>query len=108
MKRIILDENLAVRFRTHLSEFDVVTVRYQGWCGIQNGDLIRLIDDSFDILITGDKNLRYQQNNTARKIAIIEVPSTQLQALLLIRDEIVKSIRAISPGDYVRISPPLP
>lgn len=108
MKKIILDENLAGRFRTHLSEFDVVTVRYQGWCGIKNGDLIRLIDGNFDILITGDKNLRYQQNNTARKIAIIEVPSTQLKALLRVRCEIVRVIRTISPGEYVKILLPLP
>jgi hypothetical protein len=108
MKRIILDENLAVRFRTHLAELDVVTVRYQGCCGIQNGDLIRLIDSSFDILITGDKNLRYQQNNSARKIAIIEVPSTRMKALLLVREEILLAIRSISPGGYVKISLPLP
>ncbi len=108
MKRIILDENLAVRFRTHLSEFEVVTVRYQGWCGIRNGDLIRLINDSFDILITGDKNLRYQQNNSARKVAIIEVPSTQLKALLQVRDEIVNAIRTMAPGEYVKILLPLP
>ncbi len=99
MKRIILDENLAVRVRTQLSEFDVVTVRYQGWCGIQNGDLIRLIANRFDILITDDKNLRYQQNNSDRIIPIIEVPSTRMKVLLLVRDEIVRAIRAISLGE---------
>ena len=106
MKRIILDENLPIDFRTNLPEFDVVTVRYQGWCGIQNGELIRLIDGSFDVLITGDKNLRYQQNNSARRVAIIEVPTLRLDSLMLVREEIVAAISSISVGGYVKI--PLP
>lgn len=106
MKRIILDENLPVDFRRKLPEFDVVTVRYQGWSGIKNGDLIRLIDGDFDILITGDKNLRYQQNSTIRKIAIIEVPSLRLEILIRALGEIKAAIRSISAGEYVKI--PLP
>ena len=47
--------------RHHLADFDVVTVQFQGWSGKQNGELIGLIDGRFDVLITGDKNLRYQQ-----------------------------------------------
>ena len=38
-----------------------------GWSGIQNGELVRLIDGDFDVLLTGDQNLRYQQNLTDRK-----------------------------------------
>ncbi len=106
MKRIILDENMPARFRTQLAEFDVVTVRYQGWSGILNGDLIRLIDGNFDILITGDKNLRYQQNNKERRIAIIEVPSTRPRILELVRDEIVGTIRSVRAGEYVKIQYP--
>jgi hypothetical protein len=106
VKKIILDENIPIRFRTQLAEFDVVTVQYQGWCGILNGDLLKLIDGEFDILITGDKNLRYQQNNADRRVAIIEVPSTRPRVLLLVRDELVLAIRSISAGGYVKI--PLP
>lgn len=58
MKKVILDENLPVDLRYFLTEFSVVTVSYQGWSGIQNGDLIRLIDAQFDVFITGDKKLR--------------------------------------------------
>ncbi|MFZ9938315.1 MAG: hypothetical protein ACO3JG_14855 [Luteolibacter sp.] len=62
MKKVILDENLPVSLRHHLTDFDVVTVQYQGWAGIQNGDLIALVDGLFDFLLTADQNLRYQQN----------------------------------------------
>jgi hypothetical protein len=59
MKKVILDENLPVSLRHHLTDFDVVTVQYQGWAGIQNGELIALVDGRFDVLLTADQNLRY-------------------------------------------------
>jgi hypothetical protein len=44
VKKVILDENLPQLLRHHLTGFDVVTVQFQGWAGIQNGELISLID----------------------------------------------------------------
>lgn len=78
---VILDENLPVDLRHLLTEFSVVTVLYQGWSGVQNGELIKLIDGQFDVFITGDKKLRYQQNLTGRQIAIIEIPNTRLSEI---------------------------
>ena len=54
MKKVLLDENLPQLLRHHLTNFDVVTVQYQGWAGIQNGELISLIDGKFDVLLTAD------------------------------------------------------
>ncbi len=74
MKKIILDENIPLALRNSLSRHHVTTVQKEGWGGINNGELINLIEGRFDIFITADKNLRYQQNLFRRLIAIIELP----------------------------------
>lgn len=104
MKTILLDENLPVALRHHLTEFEVVTVQFQGWTGKQNGELMRLIDGNFDVFLTGDKNLRYQQRIDTRKIAIIELPFTRLQSLEPYLEEIRAAIRKSAVGDYIQLA----
>lgn len=103
MKTILLDENLPVALRHLLAEFDVVTVQFQGWSGKQNGELISLIDGRFDVFLTGDKNLRYQQRIETRQTAIVELPFTRLQSLEPFLDEIRAAIRNSVVGDYIQI-----
>ena len=43
-------------------KFEIATVQELGWTGIKNGELLRLAENDFDVFITSDKNLRYQQN----------------------------------------------
>ncbi len=61
--RLLLDENLPKRLRQDFPEHEVFTVRDKQWNGIKNGDLLKLLlDNSFDALLTFDKNLQHQQN----------------------------------------------
>jgi predicted nuclease of predicted toxin-antitoxin system len=61
--KLLLDENLPKRLKLDFSEHEVYTVRDKGWNGIKNGELLKLmIEDSFDVLLTFDKNLQHQQN----------------------------------------------
>jgi hypothetical protein len=83
-------------------------VQFQGWSGKQNGELINLIDGRFDVFVTGDKNLRYQQRIETRQIAIIELPFTRLQSLEPYLDQIRTAIRNTAAGDYIQISPIMP
>ena len=72
MPRILLDQNAPLGLRKHLSDHEVITARYMGWEALANGDLIAAAEDyRFDILITADQNLQYQQNMTARRITIV-------------------------------------
>ena len=105
MKRVVLDENLPQPLRHHLSEFDVVTVQYQGWSGIQNGELIALIDGKFDVLLTADQNLRYQQNLSDRSIAIVELPFIRRSDIPKFLEVIRAAIVSALPGDYIQIKP---
>jgi len=74
MKRVLLDECTPTPLGLVLHGVEVFTVESAGWKGLKNGRLVELADAEFDVLITADKNLRYQQNLTQRKIGIIELP----------------------------------
>jgi hypothetical protein len=61
--RLLLDENLPKRLKSDFPEHEVFTVRDKQWNGIKNGELLSLlVDNSFDALLTFDKNLQHQQN----------------------------------------------
>ena len=57
----------------YLDHHSTTSVQHQGWAGVKNGELMKLIDARFDVFVLGDKNLRYQQNLSNRKIAIVEL-----------------------------------
>lgn len=101
VKRVILDENLPRPLRYCFPSHDVVTVQYQGWSGIQNGELFDLIDGVFDVFLTADKNLRYQQNLQGRKTAIIELPFTRMDLLQPLVEQIEAAIYSATPGAYI-------
>jgi hypothetical protein len=61
--KLLLDENLPKRLKQDFPDHDIFTVFEKGWSGKTNGELLQLmLDDSFDALLTFDKNLAHQQN----------------------------------------------
>lgn len=71
-RRVLLDEGVPEALRLAFSDrVEVVTVRFAGFVGMRNGDLIRAAEAEFDVLVTVDKRLRYQQNVPARSIAVV-------------------------------------
>ena len=105
MKTVILDENLPVILRHSLKEFEVVTVYFKGWAGVHNGRLIELINSEFDVFVTADSKLRYQQNLLGRKISIIEIPLIQKEDIPRYIDRIVSAVHDSEPGSYIQIQP---
>jgi predicted nuclease of predicted toxin-antitoxin system len=70
--KLLLDENLPKRLKEHFEEHEIYTVRDMGWNGVKNGQLLSLmIADEFDVLITFDKNLQFQQNFSKYTLPII-------------------------------------
>lgn len=70
--KLLLDENLPLKLKEDFMEFEVSTVRDQGWRGKKNGELLQLmIENGFDVLLTFDKNLQYQQNFDNYPISVI-------------------------------------
>ena len=69
--KILLDECVDRRFARELSDHFVRTVPQAGWAGVKNGDLMRLASQQFEIFITVDRNLSYQQDTSQFDIAIV-------------------------------------
>lgn len=102
--KVLLDENLDHRLRRHLSMHDVYTVDYMGWSGLKNGELLRVAeDDGFGVFLTGDKNLAYQQNIAARRMAIVTLSAIDLDILKPHISLIVAAIKTVAPGAFLTV-----
>jgi hypothetical protein len=99
--KVLLDENLDHRLRNNLGPHDVFTASYKGWDGLKNGELLRVAEaDGFEVLITGDQTLSYEQNLTERQLAVIALSSIEWR---LIKDHLTKIVAAIDsakPGSF--------
>ncbi|WP_192579170.1 DUF5615 family PIN-like protein [Dyadobacter aurulentus] len=83
--KILLDECVTKRLKKHLSEFETLTVRELGLGGTKNGRLMQFcVDNHFDMLLTIDKNMVYQQNmdKYAVTIAVLNAASSKIEELL--------------------------
>jgi hypothetical protein len=85
----------------------VRTAAQQGWATLRNGDLLVVAEEAgFDILLTTDKNIRYQQNLAARKIAIVVLGQQQWPQLRLHVQRVIQAIQAAKPGSYAEVEIP--
>jgi hypothetical protein len=69
--KVLLDECVPRKLRRELPDHEVFTVTERGWSGIKNGKLLALAEVEFDVFLTVDQNLKYQQNLKAFNIGII-------------------------------------
>jgi hypothetical protein len=75
--RILFDQGTPVPLRRYLTEHSVTTAYEEGWSNLSNGDLLKLAEDKgYQIFVTTDRNLRYQQNLSDRQMAIVVLLST--------------------------------
>jgi len=82
----------------------VYTVDYLGWAGLKNGELLRTAEaDGFELFLTGDKNLAYQQNLTDRRMAIIVLSAIDFDILKTNLSLIVAAIDSAGPGAFLTV-----
>jgi hypothetical protein len=94
-----------VPLRGVLSSHTVTTVYEKGWSRIRNGDLLRLADqESFEVFLTTDQNLKHQQNLTDLRVAIIVLPTTSWPVIQKHAAKIVAVLDSTSPGDFIQVS----
>lgn len=101
--RILFDENVPLPLRQFFADDEVATVQELGWSGIENGELISRADVDFDVLILADKNMRYQQNLTSRKIILVELPTNRWPMLEPLGAQIATAAHAARRGEYVAV-----
>ncbi len=98
--RILLDECVDVRLVASLTTLDVRTVANQGWLGISNGQLLGLAAAEFDVFVTVDRNLPFQQHLPKFDIAVIllRAKSNRLTDLVVLAPELVLPVQDAKKG----------
>jgi predicted nuclease of predicted toxin-antitoxin system len=105
--RVLLDENMDHRLKRDFNaRHDVVTVREQGWGGTKNGALLRAAEQAFDVLVTLDRSLSYQQNLPAFDLAVILIrtPSNRRDAVAPAIPEVNRLLLTVEPGRLYVVS----
>jgi hypothetical protein len=108
--RILFDKNVPVGVRYFLPAHEVRTVTELKWHPqLQNGELLRAAEDeTFDVLVTCDQNITYQQNMRGRSLALVVFGSNIWRVVRVYRDSIVANVDAAIPGGYYFIEMPHP
>jgi hypothetical protein len=103
--RVLLDECVPARLGRSLPGHDCRTVQRAGLSGRKNGELLRIAGDlGYDVLLTVDQNLPYQQRIEERRIAvlILMAQSNQIRHLLPLMPAALEALRQIQPGQVIR------
>jgi predicted nuclease of predicted toxin-antitoxin system len=105
--RILFDQATPVPIRTFLKGHVVSTAAQEGWDRLQNGELLNAAEAAgYDVFVTSDKNMRYQQNLAGRKIAIIVLGKQQWPEVRPHVQRVVAAVSAAVPGAYVEVEIP--
>ena len=78
----------------------------KGWAGIKNGELLRLAETDFDLFITSDQNIRYQQNLAGRKIAVLELSTNDIERIEAAASIIQEAVEKIEPEQFKQLEIP--
>lgn len=108
--KVLIDENLPRKLAGHLIGHACRTVAECGWAGKKNGELLSLAESEFDVLLSLDKNIRYQQDLKSARIAIVIVRarSNRIQDLLPVIPDCLAALQNVQPGQIVRVETPPP
>jgi Domain of unknown function (DUF5615) len=103
--RVLLDECVPRALREQLPGHDVKTVVEAGWAGVKNGELLRLAAQRFDVLLTVDRNLEYQQDlhGAALAVIVMHAPSNDILALQPLMPQVLEAIPAAAQGSVTNI-----
>jgi len=103
--RILFDQGTPVPLRNQLPGHAISTAHEEGWSTLSNGDLLAQAEaGAFELLITTDRQLRYQQNLTGRQLAIIVLPTTSWPDIRKQTKQIAEAINKLTPGEYLELS----
>jgi len=104
---VLFDQGTPVPIRKFLKGHIVETAAQRGWDTLKNGELLRKAEEAgFNVLLTPDKNIRYQQNLAIRTTAIVVLGNPQRPVLRMHVDRVVAAVNAATPGSYFEVSIP--
>jgi len=103
--RVLLDECVPRKLRQELAEHEVRTVTEKGRSGVKNGKLLALAESEFDVFLTVDQNLKYQQNLQTFRIRVILLiaQNNRLKALLPLMPKVRETLANMKEGEFVHV-----
>jgi hypothetical protein len=103
--RVLLDECVPRRLRRELPGHDVRTVNEMGWSGVKNGPLLRRAAQEFDVFLTVDQGVEYQQNPVGLDLAIIVMVATSndIDDLRPLIPQVRETLNSVSPGILLKV-----
>jgi predicted nuclease of predicted toxin-antitoxin system len=104
--RILLDECVPWPMHKILRGHSCSTVQGRGWGGIKNGELLELAKGEFDLFITSDQNIRYQQNLAGRQIAILELSTNDIHRIQAASSLLESTLENIQPNEFLQLTIP--
>ena len=104
--KLLLDESVPWPLRGHFPGHEVFTTAYMGWKGKGNGELLALARDEFDVLITLDRNIPYQQRITEADVAVVVMigKSNTVEDLMPLAARTMVALTTIRRGEIVSVS----
>jgi predicted nuclease of predicted toxin-antitoxin system len=101
--RILLDESLPRKLGFSLSGHHVRTVQHMGWNGLVNGKLLSAATGQFDVLVTGDQNMQYQQNADQLPLSVVVLiaPNNKLESFLPMMPRLVQTLARLEKPTFV-------
>ncbi len=104
--KVLLDECVPWPMHKLLPANSCTTAQRRGWGGVRNGELLRLAEGEFDLFITSDQNLRFQQNLAGRSIAILELSTNKIRRIEAAAHVIRAAVTSIKPGEFQHLEIP--
>lgn len=105
--RVLFDQGTPVPIREHLPTHQVVTAFEKGWSTLRNGELLSAAEaGGFEVLLTTDTNLRYQQNLANRAIAIVVLGKARWPRIEPVIARVAAAVDAAKPGSYTEVEIP--
>ena len=98
--KVLVDECLPGPLCDYLTGHDFHTVQQRGWDGVKNGAILTLAEPEYEVFLTADKNLRYQQNLAGRKLAIVLLPTNHWPTLRKHIPEVQAALDGAEPAGF--------
>jgi hypothetical protein len=98
--KILFDQGVPAPLRDFLEDHTVETAYEAGWATLSNGELLTSAEAAFDVLVTTDRSLRFQQNLKGRRLAVLVLPTTSWPKIKPRAPDIAAAVSALHPGDY--------
>jgi hypothetical protein len=103
--RVLFDQGTPVPLRRYLPHHSVTTVFEKGWSALQNGELLRAAEkEAFEILVTTDQNLKYQQNLATYRLAIVVLTTTSWPVIETHIKDVITAIDAVKEFSLVEVT----